>query len=328
MGINPVLRPSFSSDSRTCVKCGQSLDSSEFLQSNSVLSHDGLSHICNQCICEILEANGYSWHDVDRMCQALNIPFIPKEFEKIHSINETNPFIVYAKMFDCDEYAHLQWEEYYQEFKKLEEAKAIESELPGLAEEEIKLLKEKWGARYDEDELRYLESLYQGLIKSQNVIGAVQDDQGLKLCRISLEIDHLIAEGESPDKLFSSYEKLTKIANFTPKNARNPNDFDSIGEIFKWEEKRGWKNKFYVDESKDIVDETIKNMQNFNQKLYINESGIGEDITHRIEALKASRDLETYYDTPEGVKFDEFDNDGYNEWEEMDDEEFEVMQDG
>jgi len=42
--------------------------------------------------------------------------------------------------------------------------------------------------------------------------------------------------------LLGSYDKLVKIAEFTPKNAKNANDFDSVGELFRWLEKRGWKN--------------------------------------------------------------------------------------
>jgi hypothetical protein len=93
---------------------------------------------------------------------------------------------------------------------------------------------------------------------------------------MSYEIDNRIREGTDFDKLLASYDKLVKAAEFTPKNVKNINDFDSVGELIKWLEKRGWKNKFFDGVTRDIVDETIKNFQNFNQRLYTNESGIGE----------------------------------------------------
>ena len=60
------------------------------------------------------------------------------------------------------------------------------------------------------------------------------------------------------DKLIGSYEKLVKIAEFTPKNTKNAGDFDSVGELVKWLEKGGWKNKFYDGATRDVVDETMK----------------------------------------------------------------------
>lgn len=64
----------------------------------------------------------------------------------------------------------------------------------------------------------------------------------------------------------------------------------------------------------DIVDETIKNIQNYNQRLYTNESGIGEEITRRIEALKNAQELENYYGvSDQEYDLDNYDNEGYTE---------------
>jgi hypothetical protein len=81
---------------------------------------------------------------------------------------------------------------------------------------------------------------------------------------ISLELESRIRAGVDFDKLLSSYDKLVKVAEFTPKNVKNANDFDSVGELIKWLEKRGWKNKFYDGVTRDVIDETIKNIQNYN----------------------------------------------------------------
>jgi len=81
---------------------------------------------------------------------------------------------------------------------------------------------------------------------------------------ISLELESRIRAGADFDKLLTSYDKLVKVAEFTPKNAKNASDFDSVGELFRWLEKRGWKNKFFDGVTRDIVDETIKNIQSYN----------------------------------------------------------------
>lgn len=191
----------------------------------------------------------------------------------------------------------------------------LDDELPGIADQKRRKLQERWGANYDDEALRYLENLYNGLMTTQNVNGALQVDQALKICKMSYEIDCRIREGADFDKILASYDKLVKTAEFTPKNVKNINDFDSVGELIKWLEKRGWKNTFYDDVSRDIVDETMQNFQAFNQRLYTNESGIGEQITERLNNLKnvALIEQESYYGTNAEYDLDNYENEGYSQ---------------
>jgi hypothetical protein len=131
---------------------------------------------------------------------------------------------------------------------------------------------------------------------------------------MSYEIDRRIAEGTDFDKLLSSYDKLVKAAEFTPQNVKNLNDFDTFGEAAKWMEKNRWRNRFYDNVTRDIVDETVKNFQSFVQRLYINESNIGDEVTRRMEALKNVAALEkgdNYYGTDAEHDLDSFERDGY-----------------
>ena len=110
----------------------------------------------------------------------------------------------------------------------------------------------------------------------------------------------------------STYDKLVKAAEFTPKNAKNAVDFDSFAEVGHWLEKRGRQNKFYDDVTRDVIDETLKNIENYNQKLYINEGGIGEEITQRLNALKAANQVEeNSFGLQQEYDLDKYDNDGF-----------------
>ncbi|MBQ4122244.1 hypothetical protein IJD44_00745 [bacterium] len=53
---------------------------------------------------------------------------------------------------------------------------------------------------------------------------------------------------------------MVKVGEFTPKNVKSATDFESVAELFRWLEKRGWKNKFFDGVTRDIVDETMKNI--------------------------------------------------------------------
>jgi hypothetical protein len=58
----------------------------------------------------------------------------------------------------------------------LKAAGQLEEELPGIAEQKERDLKEKWGANYDMEALTYLEGLFNGLMATQNVNGSLQID--------------------------------------------------------------------------------------------------------------------------------------------------------
>ena len=202
----------------------------------------------------------------------------------------------------------------------MDEQGALAEAVPALAEQERTKLQQKWGMNYDDEALRYLENLYDGMTLTQNINGALQIDQALKICKVSYEIDCCLREGKDIDKLLASYDKLVKTGEFTPKNVKNASDFESMGELVRWLEKKGFVNQFYDGETRDVVDETIKNIQSWNQRLYTNESGIGDEITQRIQSLKTAAELETYYDLDQDVDYDDYENEGFNQL--MKDDEF------
>ena len=313
MGMQPKIKQTTPFIVKTCSICGGTFGPEGFIKTKSLFYPDGYLPMCADCIKQLLMEHNFDWDLVDKLCRYADIPFIPAEFERLHESNGDNVFQVYADVFLSSEFEGLGWKQYYEEFLRLKEKGHIEDELPILKEEKRKQLKEKWGSNYDDEELQYLENLLDGLLQTQNISGALQFDQALKICKISLNLDSKIREGADFDKLMGSYDKLVKTAEFTPKNVKNASDFESTGELIKWLEKRGFKSKFYDNVTRDIVDETIKNIQSYNQRLYTNESGIGDEITRRIEALKTIKDLENYYDVGKEYDLDEFENDGYEE---------------
>ena len=66
----------------------------------------------------------------------------------------------------------------------------------------------------------------------------------------------------------------------------------------------------------------MKNFENYNQRLYINESGIAEEIARRTEQLKSVNEAEheNFYNLNTEFDLDEYDNEGYEDL--MGDEDF------
>lgn len=311
MGLAPNIQRKSKFISKKCSICGGTFGPESYAPTKSLFFPDGVVPICNDCIDGIIAEKDDSWGVIDKVCQLADIPFVPKEWERLKEMDEVNVFYRYANIFQSSEYEGLGWDDYYKAFLELKRANEVERELPGLADEKRRKLVEKWGGNYDDEALGYLEELFNGLMTTQNVNGALQVDQALKICKMSYEIDRRIAAGEDFDKLLASYDKMVKAAEFTPKNVKNINDFDTFGEATRWMEKRGWRNQFYDDVTRDIVDESMKNFQAFNQRLYTNESSIPEEIARRLEALKTTAEMENYYETDTDHDLDAFEQDGY-----------------
>lgn len=300
---------------KTCNSCGESYPEEEFCYTHSIFYGDHRIPVCNKCINKYLEKNNFEWVTIDKVCQWADIPWVVREWERLAELNGVEKtWPVYSKIFAAREYENLGWADYNKQYLKLKETGYIEEEIPGMRERKLADLQRKWGPNYSPDELYYLEDLYKGLLTSQNVNGALQVDQAQKICKLSLEVDSRIRAGDKDvDKFLSAYDKLVKTAEFTPKNTKNAVDFDSFAEVAYWLEKRGRENHFYDGATRDVIDETLKNIETYNQRLYINEGGIGQAITERLDALKNANALEqeTFYDIQPEFSEDEYDNAGF-----------------
>ena len=302
---------------KTCENCDMSMAKSSFFPTKSPFHKDGLLNVCRNCINKMMGEHPKDLQFADKLCQWADIPFNPTEWIKLYENNKDNTFAVYHSLYMEDSRIDIPWTEYNKKWQEAQKLGELEDNLDFFSAEKFKQLQKKWGPNYDEEEINYLEQLLNGMMQTQNINGTLQMDQAVKLCKVSLIIDQKIRAEEEFKDLLSNYDKLVKIADFTPKNVKNANDFDSAGEIFAYLEKTGWLNKYYDSVDRDIVDKTMKNIQAWIRHLYVNETGIAEDIQRRIESLKMAKELEDQVDD-NAQELDQSDADAYY----LDDEEF------
>ena len=285
--------------SKICTKCKDEKTTAHFIAVNSPL-HSGSLPICRECLAKMISAapEEERWNVIDKICQWADVPFLPGEWEKLYQANGKDTLGVYIAIFRTEQYKTLDWMMYNNVYLQLLEEGRVEDAIPELREKRLQDWRRKWGMGYDEEQLEYLENLHSGLLNSQNVVGALNEDQALKLCKISLIIEEKIRGGVDFTKDLKAYDELAKLSNLTPKNVKDANEFDSIGEVYAYLEKTGWQNKYYDGAVRDEVDNTEKNIKNWVRYLYVNETGIAEEIEHRINNLKVAAELE-------GEEFDE-----------------------
>lgn len=285
--------------SKICTKCKDEKTTAHFIAVNSLL-HSGSLPICRECLAKMISSapEKERWNVIDKICQWADVPFLPGEWEKLYQANGKDTLGVYIAIFRTEQYKTLDWMTYNNVYLQLLEEGRVEDAIPELREKRLQDWRRKWGMGYDEEQLEYLENLHLGLINSQNVVGALNEDQALKLCKISLIIEEKIRGGVDFTKDLKAYDELAKLSNLTPKNVKDANEFDSFGEVYAYLEKAGWQNKYYDGAVRDEVDNTEKNIKNWIRYLYVNETGIAEEIEQRINNLKVAAELE-------GEEFDE-----------------------
>ena len=296
---------------KECDKCHQNKGKESFIEVKSPFFSDGVLPICANCIEKMMLINAGDFNFYDKLCQWADIPFLVEEWSKLYQFNAEKTFEIYAKMYKKGQYENADWREVNKKYQELAKQGKLHNEIPELQEEEYQKLRRDWGENYTTQELIALENLFQGILNTQNISNKLQSTDVRRICKISLIIDDKIREGVDFKDDLANYEKLVKIAALSPKDVKNANDFNSVGELFAYLEKKGWENKFYDGTNKDIVDETMKNIQLYVRNLYVNETGISEDIERRIEGLKIAKELEEEYDTPED-DLDEYEIEGFD----------------
>ena len=301
---------------KVCTKCGEEKTIANYIGVKSEF-HTGSLPICRACIASMIREHGTeNWNFVNKLCQWADVPFVPEEWDKIWAANKSEAFGMYVAIFRNKAYEGLDWEQYNMAYTKLKEQDMLEESIATLNTHKREELLSKWGPNYDDEQIRYLERLHNGIINSQNVVGALNEDQALKLCKISLLIEEKIRANVDFSKDLKSYDELVKLANFTPKTVRDADEFESFGEVASYLEKTGWTNEYYDGAVRDEVDNIEKNVKNWLRYLYVNENGIGEEIEQRIQNLKIAAELEgeefdekefrDYMDDEEGVSKEDF----------------------
>lgn len=275
---------------KICLRCGQDKTPSNYIALNHNLLLGDSMPVCRNCVNEILAADS-SWDTVNKICQIINIPFIPEEWEKLAAVKGKDAFSCYCSLFRQKEYETLEWKEYNELYLRLKDKDKVENALPETQKRIIKQLRKKWGDQYDEQQLDYLEHLHKGMLETSNVVGVLNEDQALKLCRYSLILEEKIRQGDDISKDLKAYNDLIEIANLSPKLIKSEDDFEGVSDLMSYMEALGFKPKYNVDVKRDEVDSLIQSTKAYARYLYVNESGIGEEIRERIESLKIAAQM-------------------------------------
>lgn len=165
-----------------------------------------------------------------------------------------------------------------------------------LTHEDKKYLSLKWGKLYRAEEWIALEQFYEQMINSFDIQTAAHFDYLKMICKTSLKMNQAIDCGdiEGFAKLQKAYDSLMKSAKFTAaQNKAESGEFvDSVGELVYLCEEQGFIPRYHIDEPKDIVDITLKDMQGYAYRLVTEEMGLGNMIESALQQMQREEEKE------------------------------------
>lgn len=310
---------------KNCRKCGEYYQQDMFIPSRSFFFPDGYIDICNNCLDKWLD-DCTDISKADKFCQYADIPFNINDWMTMVHNNGRGMFKMYANQNWSQRYDTIDWKPVHDEWKQIMKEEDYRDKIGALSIEDLNKLREFWGSEYTEDQLKRFQALYDDIEKTQSITTAIQRDNARKMCMLSYQVEKAIwnedLKGSDIKALVSSYNDLAKASDFSPKTARNAGDFESIGELCAFLEKRGYMNKFYDWKPKDEIDQVMKNLQSYTKRIVVGETNIAEELNTKLDQIQQMNRMEDYSDEDEEysrVVVDDNLADEFNEAFEVDD---------
>lgn len=314
---------------RRCGKCSQIKLIQDLVPcgENCLFGTDGVSTICYDCVLESIDTKDLTM--VDKLCQFLDIAFMAEEWIKITKTSDNERYILetYIKTVKSSEYSKSSWKQYDLLWEKARETDAVLSKLPTLSADLFIYLRKKWGSYDDfgvEDYLK-MESYEKNTLNYYNFRDEARRDMIRKLALVSVLIDKKLASGDTREvsTLISSYQSLMKESGIQNAVQNDTETIESLSELIAFLEEHGWLMDYKVTESRDIVDATIRNFQQYVAAIV---AGSGEEVTQMYNTKLMEQnsgtnvneeDIESMFETQEAQE-ERFEDETLNEEELID----------
>lgn len=169
------------------------------------------------------------------------------------------------------------WARTNKEWEKCRSFTQILNKLTPIRESYIDRGHLKWGEKYTFEELIQLDSLYTRTLKANNVTNPMQKQAIKTLCKLHIEIDAAIRAGDAKamKDYATAYDKFAKEADLEGMiNDTKTEDITTVSELTDYCERHGWVPKFYDGYSRDEVDAAIKDIQDTNRRLILENTGL------------------------------------------------------
>ena len=165
-----------------------------------------------------------------------------------------------------------------------------------LTEEDKKFLVMKWGRMYEPREWVELEKMAQQMENSFDIQDADTENALILICKLNLKANQALDTGDYDGfaKLSRSLEAMRKSAKFTAaqKKEEKVDAVDCVGELVSMCEREGFIPRFATDIPQDKVDITLRDMNEYVQKLVTQDLGFGQQIEDALKKIQLQKEMQ------------------------------------
>ena len=267
-----------------CPLCGKR---TQLIQSNNPI----VASVCGECLNK--EIDRKSLKQANLFCRSYNLPFDPNKWLEIEKESGKDVFRDYVNLVG-EEYSNtlynsnatdLLWERADAEWQKDMTNQELLARIQPIKEGFLKRMSVQWGSEYTFEEYLKLENLYTNTVRSNGITNPLTLDVVRKIAVVSVAMDQALKTGEIAAA--SDYNKmhttLIKSAGLDDMvEVGDSNVIATVADLCQFIEDSGGVFKYYDGVSRDVVDETIKDMQNWTREFVTDNAGINPTY-HLIE---------------------------------------------
>lgn len=242
--------------------------------------------ICIECLQKEVKWNDLN--SVDMFCRTFNFPFVPDSWIRISNELKENSFETYIQTImdehkNNPEYADPEsrkelWSSVNKIWNRNMEFKEILSSMESVKDDWLRIQESKWGPGYEFSEYLRLEDITNSTIRSTGTTNPLAVDTIRKLAATSIRMDRAIKDGEIKEaaELSKMYQILIKSGGLEDiVDVTSDTDvISNIADLCNYLEDNGFEFQYYDKVSRDIVDKTIQDQQQWVRRLVLDSTGI------------------------------------------------------
>lgn len=308
-------------------KCPVCNKNTKILQSNNPL----VQPTCNECVSKTLDYNNIE--DGDFFCRTYDIPFQPEVWIRMVKEYKERVFQKYSEfMYDEGAYendAEETWAILNKEWSLITRHEELIAKIAPIKQGYVERNQIKWGSNYTFSQLIQLENLFVSTLQANDVSNPMQKDAIKKACKLSVSLDKAIMEGDSKvindlSKAHQNFIKTAKIDDLI--TAASQDVISNVAQLVEYIENSGFEFKYYDDVDRDIVDKSIKDIQQFIQRLVLDATGLESVFETINKSMKTKDALEADSESYQRVNLEELYEGALTKQSEEFDEELESEQ--
>lgn len=283
-----------------CPNCGRVADL--IINNNPLLASCG-PHLCLSCAAKAIDTTNLQ--QVDFFCRTYNYPFNPDLWISL-SETESGANLIrqylqvilndpdYQPNLHYQTQTHDLWSKVDKEWSRMRSFNDILLKLEPLRESYVARGALKWGEQYEFQDLLRLDSIYVRTLRANNIINPLQKEAVKTLCKIQLQLDAAIREGDSKGikdytTAWNAIAKQADIENLIAQTRTG--DITTTSDLSAYLDQTGFQPHYYDGVCRDEVDRTLKDIKETIRRT-INESTSIQSVLEEM-ARKRERDNES-----------------------------------